>query len=232
MTDSMIPYSFIPGTKVKAGEVNANFVALADVIEQNRQTNANDIQSINEILETKANSTDLARDFVVNTAETNLNNYKTPGSYLFTSTYKPTNIPTGNSGVLLVLGNGSRIKQVWFSDGAIPDIYVRLYSGSSWGAWATNTSAKNASNLGYVKMANGTIIQWGYATFDSNSTSITFPISFNSTPQICFGGRASANSVYAVGALYTARSATGFTAHGWKVSGTADASCSWIAVGY
>ena len=30
MTNSMIPYSFIPGTKAKAGEVNANFVAFAE----------------------------------------------------------------------------------------------------------------------------------------------------------------------------------------------------------
>ena len=36
MANSMIPYSFIPGTKAKAGEVNANFVALADTIEANK----------------------------------------------------------------------------------------------------------------------------------------------------------------------------------------------------
>lgn len=232
MTNSMIPYSFIPGTKAKAGEVNANFVSLADVIEQNRQTAANDIQELNDVVAGKADSEDLTKDFIVNTASTDLNNYKTPGNYIFTSSYTPTNIPKGSSGVLSVLGTGSRIKQVWYSDGTIPDIYVRMYSGSSWSAWATNTTAKNASNLGYVKMANGTIIQWGYTTFGSSGTSVTFPTSFTNTPQVCFGGRASSNSIYAVGALHTSRTTTGFTAHGWKVSGTSDATCSWIAIGY
>jgi len=36
MTDILIPYSFVPGTKAKAGEVNANFNALAAVIDENK----------------------------------------------------------------------------------------------------------------------------------------------------------------------------------------------------
>lgn len=38
MTNSLIPYSFTPGTKAKAQEVNANFNALADKIESNNST--------------------------------------------------------------------------------------------------------------------------------------------------------------------------------------------------
>ena len=38
MTNSMIPYSFTPGTKAKAQEVNANFNALADKIDKNDST--------------------------------------------------------------------------------------------------------------------------------------------------------------------------------------------------
>ena len=38
MTNSMIPYSFTPGTKARAQEVNANFNALADKIEENNST--------------------------------------------------------------------------------------------------------------------------------------------------------------------------------------------------
>lgn len=38
MTNSMIPYSFTPGTKAKAQEVNANFNALADKIDENDST--------------------------------------------------------------------------------------------------------------------------------------------------------------------------------------------------
>lgn len=36
MSNSLIPYSFIPGTKAKAQEVNANFIALADQITENK----------------------------------------------------------------------------------------------------------------------------------------------------------------------------------------------------
>lgn len=38
MTNSIIPYSFTPGTKAKAQEVNANFNALAEKIESNDST--------------------------------------------------------------------------------------------------------------------------------------------------------------------------------------------------
>ncbi len=38
MTNSLIPYSFTPGTKAKAEEVNANFNALADKIDENNST--------------------------------------------------------------------------------------------------------------------------------------------------------------------------------------------------
>ena len=34
MTNTLIPYSFIPGTKAKAGEVNANFIALAENLQE------------------------------------------------------------------------------------------------------------------------------------------------------------------------------------------------------
>lgn len=38
MTSSLIPYSFTPGTKAKAQEVNANFIALAEKIETNAES--------------------------------------------------------------------------------------------------------------------------------------------------------------------------------------------------
>lgn len=53
MTNSMIPYSFVPGTKAKADEVNANFISLANFIEQNKNSTANDIETINKTLNEK-----------------------------------------------------------------------------------------------------------------------------------------------------------------------------------
>lgn len=48
MTNTLIPYSFIPGTKAKASEVNANFIALADEIGNTQTSMAESIESINE----------------------------------------------------------------------------------------------------------------------------------------------------------------------------------------
>ena len=56
MTDSMIPYSFVPGTKAKANEVNANFISLANFIEQNKNSATSDIETVNNILKDKADS--------------------------------------------------------------------------------------------------------------------------------------------------------------------------------
>lgn len=45
MTNSMIPYSFTPGTKAKAQEVNANFIALAEKIDENNKNIVHDNDS-------------------------------------------------------------------------------------------------------------------------------------------------------------------------------------------
>ena len=98
MTNSMIPYSFIPGTKAKADEVNANFIALADVIEANKTTTSGDIEDIKEILETKADKTELINEYTILETDTDLDDYKTKGAYVFISKYKPKNIPKGGAG--------------------------------------------------------------------------------------------------------------------------------------
>lgn len=46
MTNALIPYSFIPGTKAKASEVNANFLSLAEKINSN---NTNILEQINSL---------------------------------------------------------------------------------------------------------------------------------------------------------------------------------------
>ncbi|MBO7672980.1 hypothetical protein J6S88_06195 [bacterium] len=49
MTDSLIPYSFVPGTKAKASEVNANFIALADAIDASNDS----ISDLSDLTDTK-----------------------------------------------------------------------------------------------------------------------------------------------------------------------------------
>lgn len=175
MTNSMIPYSFIPGTKAKASEVNANFVALANTIEQNKTSATNDINEVLEDLETKADKTELVNEFTVSEAETDLNDYKTKGTYIFTDLYTPTNIPKGTAGTLIVTGvEDSLIKQIWFCNGDNPEIFTRDYNGTSWGAWNSVCGRSYKSSWGHLKFANGILIQWG--TYSGSS--VTYPVAY------------------------------------------------------
>ena len=81
----MIPYTFTPGTKAKANEVNANFVSLANYIEQNKNSATNDVKAIETTLQTKADKSELVNDYVVSEADTDLNDYKTQGRYIFST---------------------------------------------------------------------------------------------------------------------------------------------------
>ena len=184
MTDSMIPYSFIPGTKAKAGEVNANFIALADAIESNRQAAAADIEELNETLETKASQTDLINEHTVTDSGTDLNNYKTKGTYIFSSLYTPSNIPKGNAGVLIVTGlNDSVIKQIWFCKGENPEIFTREFENSQWSSWYSHCGITAFTNPGYYRLPNGLLVQWGYGV----NPNVTFPIAYSTLSCPVFG---------------------------------------------
>lgn len=58
MTKSLIPYVFTPGTKAKANEVNANFVAVTDKIEQNETSTAKNFERVEGKLETSVQTID------------------------------------------------------------------------------------------------------------------------------------------------------------------------------
>ena len=182
MTNSMIPYSFIPGTKAKADEVNANFIALADVIEANKTTTSGDIEDVKEILETKADKTELINEHTVTESGTDLNNYKTKGTYIFSATYKPTNIPKGSAGTLIVTGDEkSLIKQIWICTEDLPEIFTRNYTSSKWSSWKSAYGDLKKENLGYLKLANGVMIQWGsnvgsVVTYPLASTKFAAPV--------------------------------------------------------
>lgn len=57
---SSVPYSFVPGTKAKADEVNANFIAVLDKIEQvNTDTKSQLNSSITNLSNTKADKSEI-----------------------------------------------------------------------------------------------------------------------------------------------------------------------------
>lgn len=173
MTNSMIPYSFIPGTKAKAGEVNANFIALADIITRNKTSAMEDIEAIQKILKDKADKDELINDHTVSTAETDLNDYKTTGTYIFPELYIPLNVPKESAGVLSVTGEeNSVIKQVWYSNDN--EMFTRNYENSEWTDWTSNWGTSLFEEIGHFRLPNGLLIQWGH----SATKPITFPIAY------------------------------------------------------
>lgn len=225
MTDSMIPYSFIPGTKAKADEVNANFIALADKIEENRLNASNDIENVNGILATKADKTELVNEYIITQTGKNLNDYKTKGTYIFTSTYTPYNIPKGNQGTLIVTGkNPNFVKQIWMCTETNPEIFTRNFTNSSWSEWRSVCGMFYKANPGYLRFTNGVIMQWG----NQQGPNVTYPIAFSEVAcPVCY--KKGWNSSYERSdSGITSQSLTGFN----FASGGYFLGLNWVAIGY
>ena len=229
MTNSMIPYAFIPGAKAKADEVNANFAALANAITENL-TSANEAFSvINNSLSSVSNQLDAKADksdFAVTEAGTNLNNYKTKGTYIFSSDYIPQNCPESNAGTLVVIGlETSGITQIWKGHSQNYNIYIRNYIDTSWSGWVSLAGIFNSGQTGYYKFPNGLLLQWGGSY---SSMNLTYPIAFSSycVPLVQKNGANSGDTTSDAG--FTAQTLTGFT----FVSYGTTPSYNWFSIGY
>ena len=227
----MIPYSFVPGTKAKAGEVNAIFSALANAITQYQTTSANNIQnlqdlveSISETLAEKADRSELQTNFTVTETDTNLDTYLTPGTYIFDSEHSPINPPVGTSGMLVVTGTETKIKQIWYSDSSNTAAQTRNYTNSSWSSWVSNAGISSLRNAGYLRMPNGLIIQWGHATGTSN----TYPIAFPSVACVVLTKNGASSAFERSDSGLTSQTLTGFVYTSYGVC----TNINWIAIGY
>lgn len=226
MTNSMIPYSFIPGTKAKAGEVNANFIALANIISQNKDIALENVLELKEILKDKADKEELINDHTVSTAETDLNDYKTTGTYIFSSLYTPLNIPKGESGTLIVAGTEeSVVKQVWYCDGTNGEIFTRSWQNSEWTEWNSNVGDSQFENPGYLKFPNGLLIQW---SIGGTSKTVTYPIAFENYVCPLFTKFGCTTTYERSDTGITEQTLTGFT---MNTAGRIY-SLNWIAIGY
>lgn len=219
MTNSMIPYSFVPGTKAKASEVNANFISLANNIEQNQTTVQNQISN-------KADKTELINEFTVNEVNTDLDDYKTKGCYIFSSDYTPLNIPKGDSGMLFVNGkNDSVIKQTWHCNETLPEIFTRTFENSQWSDWVSEYGYReNVNNCGYLKLANGIIVQWGYLV---GFVPITYPVAFTSFVSVVVTKQGRNGSYTNVDGGFSYQNLTGF----YYTHGGHCEALNWIAIG-
>ena len=122
MTDSLIPYSFVPGTKARASEVNANFSAVAEAI--------NSCNSSMSDLETEIN-TDLSNklDLIMSNSH-NITNciICAPNGV---ATYSGATV-TVKSGLKVLIPNGQN------SDGSLKNIVYTLASDTSTSENTTN----------------------------------------------------------------------------------------------
>ena len=228
MTNSMIPHSFIPGTKAKASEVNENFISLANFIEQNKALASTDIEDLKDTVDTKADKTEIITEHIITIAGENLDNYKTYGTYIFSSAHTPSNVPDTNynAGVLRVLGDENYvIKQIWFCAGNNSPIYTRTYYESTkWTSWTSLCGYIKKAQSGYLELANGLILQWGSTT----AQSVTYPKAFSTyaSPVFMKCGYAPSHERSDTGFITT--TLTGFTIG----TGGICSSIRWVALGY
>ena len=83
-TNPIVPYTFVPGTKAKAQEVNANFVSIADAIQTNNTTFTQKINEIESSIEAASSNTEeelsAINTSLTNKADKNLSNVTTLAS--------------------------------------------------------------------------------------------------------------------------------------------------------
>lgn len=85
---------------------------------------------------------------------------------------------------------------------------------------------------GRVKLSNGLVIQWGKTSWlnDTAYTTITFPISFSSTPTIFITSWKQSKQALATGSVYNV-SASGFSLYHCGTNSSAGSYYSWLAIG-
>ncbi len=129
----------------------------------------------------------------VTTTGTDLNDYTTEGTYYFSSTYAPTNVPAGSNGILSVL-KGDCIKQLWYRHGTANSndyqTFVRTYTSGTWSSWRRFKTVDEESYQSGETETVENYITGGYLT--SSATSIRFSILLpkkmdNVTPTISSG---------------------------------------------
>ncbi|MDE6208449.1 MAG: DUF859 domain-containing protein [Lachnospiraceae bacterium] len=114
---------------------------------------------------------------VVTEVGTNLNNYLTDGSYYFSSSFTPNNIPVGTDGWLQVItnGTGTVIKQIWHKQGTVSSnwgTYTRTKcgNGSAWSSWVKsvmpNDTWQGASGGGLLQAVS---VSFGNRTINPNA---------------------------------------------------------------
>ena len=154
--NALIPYSFTPGAKAKAQEVNANFIALAEKIEENRQYTTTQIaETVEQIEEATAESETKKAD--KNLGNTNLITnciLEQPNGVVTVSE----NVITVKSGLKVLIPDGFN------DDGTVKNIVYEVEEDTS-----VTTVANSEVNCIYVT-PDGCFYATAYYTFEKDPT--------------------------------------------------------------
>lgn len=133
-----IPY--FKETVIDSGLTEVGKAAEAKIVGDEIKGIKNDFSSLKEKIEIQQ----------ISTPNTNLNDYKTQGIYLFTSGVTPLNVPEGNvNGWLIVIARTTTgfVKQLWLRAGTInssdQQIFVRTTLGGTWSDWTKLLNSKS-----------------------------------------------------------------------------------------
>ncbi len=153
MTNSLIPYSFTPGTKAKAQEVNANFIALADGIDSTKQYTIDEIDRVEEKYDTKFD------DVTPTLANNDLSNT----NFLTNCVLKAPNGISSVSGRVITVKSGLKclIPNGKTEDGTLKNIELTLDEN------ITHTLPTNESSIYFFLRTDKKIICWGGAYMES-----------------------------------------------------------------
>jgi len=117
---------------------DSNTRAITEVIDNLTSTSVTAALSANQgrVLNEKISTT------IIETADTNLNDYTTEGTYFFSASYTPTNVPSGavNGWLRVMKGSSNWVKQIWYRAGTANsndyNTYVRTYTSAGvWSSW-------------------------------------------------------------------------------------------------
>ena len=115
-----------------------------------------DLGNINDLLSTKLELAFTHRIEIP--ANSDLNNYTTPGNYHITTYAIATTIsnkPVNTSGCLFVgnISTSSRVVQIYWSINTNSIPYVRMYDNSGWGEWKQLATINDATNIATTAVA-------------------------------------------------------------------------------
>ena len=187
-TNPIIPYTFVPGTKAKAQEINANFISVADQIQTNSDYVNQKVSELDDAITLAVTNSDNHFDDVEETLETKANKDLSNITKLASTSAKGLTwfgTATGN-----VAATRPAVIVTAYSSGST---WYRLYS-DKWieqgGITATSNSADSTVTITFPKAFKNTNYSFCYSSMLNVDQNTTYYTKFDVG---CYQAQAAAN---------------------------------------